>query len=224
LHHVFFVDTRNGWAVGDNGFITHTVNGGNTWEQQTAIKSPPTNIPPMTGGGVGGTSEFGQTTDPTGGTTTQQPGSLPSSTSKIDDNLYTVFFADVKNGWALGDKGLVIVTTDGGTTWVQKLDTSGNTYQGRDMFFVDANNGWRINNYSILHTNNGGETWNYQVRDTMKILYGISFVNANNGWAVGNNGFITHTEDGISLNEKPPSTSCLFVLWSIPNVGFVMYS
>src|SRR3954452_17608329 len=34
LHAIQFVDTREGWAVGDDGVVLHTINGGETWERQ----------------------------------------------------------------------------------------------------------------------------------------------------------------------------------------------
>src|SRR5262249_29628579 len=34
LHAVQFVDEREGWAVGDEGVVWHTVDGGQTWERQ----------------------------------------------------------------------------------------------------------------------------------------------------------------------------------------------
>src|SRR5262247_1343721 len=34
LHAVQFVDEREGWAVGDEGVVWHTIDGGQTWERQ----------------------------------------------------------------------------------------------------------------------------------------------------------------------------------------------
>ena len=34
LHAVQFVDAKEGWAVGDEGVIWHTIDGGETWERQ----------------------------------------------------------------------------------------------------------------------------------------------------------------------------------------------
>src|SRR5262249_500588 len=34
LHCVQFVDPQEGWAIGDEGAIWHTINGGQTWERQ----------------------------------------------------------------------------------------------------------------------------------------------------------------------------------------------
>src|SRR5579885_2947222 len=34
LHAVQFVDTNEGWAVGDEGVVWHTIDGGQNWERQ----------------------------------------------------------------------------------------------------------------------------------------------------------------------------------------------
>src|SRR5690242_9981505 len=34
LHAVQFVDEKEGWAVGDEGVVWHTVDGGQSWERQ----------------------------------------------------------------------------------------------------------------------------------------------------------------------------------------------
>src|SRR5262245_19046620 len=36
LHVVQFVDQQEGWAVGDEGVVWHTINGGKTWERQAS--------------------------------------------------------------------------------------------------------------------------------------------------------------------------------------------
>src|ERR1043165_8514255 len=40
LRSVFFIDHKEGWAVGDEGLILHTLNGGKTWHRQaTGVRS-----------------------------------------------------------------------------------------------------------------------------------------------------------------------------------------
>ena len=34
LHDIFFVDANRGWAVGNQGTIIYSLDGGNTWDQQ----------------------------------------------------------------------------------------------------------------------------------------------------------------------------------------------
>jgi len=48
----------------------------------------------------------------------------------------------------------------------------------------------------ILHSKDGGETWETQASGTNYALMGISFPDKNNGWAVGPAGTILHTDNG----------------------------
>lgn len=75
-----------------------------------------------------------------------------------------------------------------------------------DVDFVDKNNGWVVGRFYdeeqqkvkglIIHTSNGGETWEYQESGTEERLYAVDFVDSLYGWAVGYNGTILHTKDG----------------------------
>ncbi len=94
-----------------------------------------------------------------------------------------------------------------------------------DVVFVDANNGWAVGGGhveglptpgTIVHTSDGGLTWEEQINPVGFALSGIDFVNENVGWAVGDNWGqsygILHTSDGGSAWEPQtnPSNSWLF--------------
>ncbi len=60
----------------------------------------------------------------------------------------------------------------------------GNTL--RDIYFVDANTGWLVGSGGmILHTKDGGDTWDIQENPTRAWFETVFFVDANNGWAGG---------------------------------------
>lgn len=79
--------------------------------------------------------------------------------------------------------------------WMQSVD------------FVNADTGWVVGGDKvdlsgtregvILHTNNGGETWEKQLTIPY-VLDGVYFISKNEGWAVGANGTIKHTVNGGS--------------------------
>jgi uncharacterized repeat protein (TIGR01451 family) len=105
-------------------------------------------------------------------------------------------FAD-SNGWAVGESGTILHTSDGGGTWSPQ--TSGTSVLLFAVSFVDANDGWAVGSSgTILHTSNGGGTWSPQTSGTSESFHGVSFVDANNGWAMGSNGKIVHTSNGGS--------------------------
>ena len=62
---------------------------------------------------------------------------------------------------------------------------------------VDAKQAWLIGSFgNILHTSDGGETWQKQDSKGEEQLCEVNFVDAQNGWIVGSNGTIIHTSDG----------------------------
>ncbi|MBM3241900.1 hypothetical protein FJZ31_36985 [Candidatus Poribacteria bacterium] len=75
-----------------------------------------------------------------------------------ETNFNDVHFVDARNGWAVGEDGVIAHTTDGGVTWTPQNSGTTNSLIGVD--FVNANEGWIVGgNGTILHTINGGATW-----------------------------------------------------------------
>ena len=86
-------------------------------------------------------------------------------TSGTIHNLNSVYFVDINTGWAVGDSGTILNTTNGGTNWnVQTIDTMFSLYS---VHFEDNNTGWAVGNYLnvavILKTTDGGINWNPQL-------------------------------------------------------------
>jgi photosystem II stability/assembly factor-like uncharacterized protein len=64
---------------------------------------------------------------------------------KLDsyDTLLAADLLDANRGWAVGEKGLACVTTDGGATWIEQTVPTG-TGTLRDVDIVDATHGWAV--------------------------------------------------------------------------------
>jgi len=92
------------------------------------------------------------------------------------NTLRSIYFTTSSVGWAAGDSGTIIKTSDGGATWSQQ--TSGTTNNLNCIRFVDSNTGWAAGKSGvILKTTNGGSTWSPQssgVADTITSIYGVS--------------------------------------------------
>lgn len=169
VNELFFLDTINGWAVGENGKIYKTTDGGATW--QAVFQAPNPDNPlgkeplrriwftdPMHGcavGGISGVETKVWTSD--GGVSWNVVNKRPGS------SLHGLWFADANNGWCVGgaNAGLTIQkTTDGGKTWVKQLFTAlpaGVSYF-EDIAFVTPTEGWIVaDDGYILKTTNGGE-------------------------------------------------------------------
>lgn len=64
------------------------------------------------------------------------------------------------------------------------------------LAFADEKNGWAVGRYgTILHTADGGESWNYQKSNVQSTLLGVSTPGVDNGWIVGKDGMVLHTID-----------------------------
>ncbi len=80
--------------------------------------------------------------------------------------------------------GLILRTTDGGTSWVPQTSESLQIFYG--VSFADANNGIIVGFAGeILTTTDGGSNWVVKSRGTTQTLYGVSFIDVTTGTSVG---------------------------------------
>jgi photosystem II stability/assembly factor-like uncharacterized protein len=112
--------------------------------------------------------------------------------------LYRVVFTDSLNGWACGDSGTVIHTSNGGENWVQQ--TTNVDYFVEDICFVNKRVGWGIANdfvyYKsyVMKTSNGGANWSLNpYPDSTILLDAVYFLDSLNGYMGGFNGIILKT-------------------------------
>ena len=104
-------------------------------------------------------------------------------------------FVNANVGTIVGDDGIILRTTDGGSNWVQQIsDTTDLLYA---VHFSDENHGATVGflNGTIHRTTDGGQSWVPQITDATGLL-GVYFVDANIGTVVGNDGAILRTTDG----------------------------
>jgi photosystem II stability/assembly factor-like uncharacterized protein len=104
------------------------------------------------------------------------------------NKLNCVRFVDDNLGFAVGDCGTILKTTDGGETWT--LKTVESKYMLRSVFFTDANTGYIVGGdetwaaYTtgiILKTVNSGESWIIQNILEGIILSSVYFTDENTG-------------------------------------------
>jgi len=131
-----------------------------------------------------------------------------------DYAFLSVCFIDLNNGWAVGshyDGYIVAKTTNGGNLWTLGGCSDGGGFI--DVVFTDPDNGWVIENStegdgSILHSENGGISWNGQYSIVGTYLRSLCFIDGENGWAVGDNGMILHTSNsGLNWVEQEGGTN-----------------
>jgi photosystem II stability/assembly factor-like uncharacterized protein len=123
--------------------------------------------------------------------------------------LHSVFFLDQNRGWAVGSKGTLLQTVDGGNNWKPRGASTNDVV--RDIFFIDEKNGWlvcEVNVYELkttdqpraylMKTTDGGEHWNrIEIKgfDVDAILVRAVFSRNGRGWVFGEAGSIYTTND-----------------------------
>ncbi len=147
------------------------------------------------GGGGGG--ESGTIVNPTStpSSPVQQDGWVYKD-SGTQVNLNSIAFISSIAGWAAGDNGIILKSSDGGNSWqVQISGTTSNLY---GISFKNADEGVAVGEAgTILRTVNGGVTWDEKVTLNTQIsgdLNGVIFQGAE-GWIIGDNGLLLHTSD-----------------------------
>ncbi len=237
LQDLFFTDTLNGWVAGE--LIMHTNDGGVNWEEQTGggygVYFADTLNGWCVSGGVGGSTGYPygyiDNTFDGGNTWTMQASGGAQDEFGI---LYSVYFADHQNGWAVGGNpggwppalfSTILHTADGGNNWETQSSPSEQCLKG--VCFTDTLNGWAVggmnfpNDYNIIiNTIDGGEAWSEQYCETSQVLKSVSFIDQNNGWIAGDSGTILHTDNGgmvqIPDSQLPNSIANNFICYPNP--------
>jgi photosystem II stability/assembly factor-like uncharacterized protein len=133
--------------------------------------------------------------------------------SGTTNRFMTCFFLDDNLGWAAGNLGTIVKTTNGGQNWTsQSISTTDHIHS---IFFTDPLNGWLVlyefvpdRHGSILRTTNGGDSWFTQLTVWGYSLHRLFFSDSNNGYAMGSNGVFYKTiNGGQSWNDISPFNS-----------------
>jgi photosystem II stability/assembly factor-like uncharacterized protein len=110
--------------------------------------------------------------------------------------------ADASTAWAIGDLGVVVKTTDGGTSWqrVRRFDDAGGFFKG--MSAADANTVWAVgSNGRIIKSADGGATWTAQSSGTTDILNDVVANGVAVAWTVGVNDALRTTDGGTTWQK-----------------------
>lgn len=123
------------------------------------------------------------------------------------NTLQDVAFINPSTGFAVGSSGMIIRTTDGGSSW-DILD-SGTEHDLWGVSFTDASTGTAVGNFGVvLRTTDGGSSWTVQREEPSGVLFSVSFSDADTGSAVGADGLIVRTTDGgVNWVEQTSGTT-----------------
>lgn len=121
----------------------------------------------------------------------------------VKDHLTAVQFLDANMGYALGDNGLVLKTSDGGATWAQLYPVAVAGKKLRGLSFQNALQGYAISEQALYQTEDGGATWK-EVRDFkaqhQDALRAVHFLTPVAGFVVGAKG-VYQTLDGSTWTK-----------------------
>jgi photosystem II stability/assembly factor-like uncharacterized protein len=214
LNTVYFADSRRGWVGGDGGFLALTNDGGNNWTRlKVGTKNSISDVY-FRGSDKGYLLAGDKIFSSTDGGQTWREEVILLNEDILDGQaeLYSLRFANKKNGWIVGsvNKNDVVVgslllhSSDGGSLWRRvRIPTSTELIH---VDFVNEDSGWIVGaNGTILATTDGGANWHFQNSGTRSALYHVDFKNENLGWAVGGKGLILRTENGGRTWKKVTS-------------------
>jgi len=243
LNTVYFLDSKRGWIGGDNGYLSRTEDGGQSWmPQAVGTKEGINDIyfrDKEAGFLLAGNTIFVTRDD--GARWEVSRSFLSSEFEGAQVELYSVRFSSKKKGWVVGSvsrgdlviDSVLVYTDDAGVTW-RRQRTPSNT-ELIHVDFVNDKRGWIVGaGGTILNTVDAGETWTKQNSGTTATIYHIDFRDDKKGWAVGERGTILHTIDGgetwsaVIIGQKVTILSVQFLNddegWAIGRSGMILRS
>lgn len=188
-------DGRRAWIVGSNGALLRTVDGGLHWRKLEAPSDLVLYSIQMLADGRGWIGGSRGTILRTRNGEDWEVLSPPEANSRDINSVF--FLPDGRTGWAAGDGGLILKTTDGGEKWTrQPMDVINNLWSVH--FIGNGRLGWAVGDRgTLLATQNGGESWEERNVEGDDDLLQVRFASdGRRGWAVGARGTLHATENG----------------------------
>lgn len=183
-------DENSGWAVGENGLILATENGGSSWNEQISNTKSKLNGVSFISGAIGwAVGDNGTITRTASGGT-----SWTTIASGFTVNFNDTHGVSQLVNWIVGDTGTILKTTNS-VTWLAQ--TSNVTVNLNSVHFYDELVGWVVGDTgTILKTTDGGTNWITLHSGVTENLNSVYFYDLNFGFAVGDNGTILRSSDG----------------------------
>ena len=227
LEEVWFIDSLNGWIVGDVGTSIFTSDGGQNWNAVNLTAEDLEDIAFLNssiGLIVGDNGLIFRTTN--GGTTWIQ---VSSGTST---NLRAVAFGDGGRAYVGGRNGTILRSTDDGAMW--SVEETGSV-RYRNAAAKGTQFAWIVGDGGVIRaTIDGGVSWFSQSSGTGSDLKGVFFLTSLEGWIAGQNSTLLYTNDGgtswisrnTGINVGPDA---VFFLnsnegWAVGNSGAIFHT
>lgn len=207
---VHFINPDTGFAVGEQGVILKTVDGGTNWVQKASPVNTTLNkinaffYNNIFICGLNGTLLRSTDTGETWNSVNLATG----------NHLLALKIIDQQTGWLCGFDSVLYKTEDGGNTWISK--TTGYPGNYRDIDFYDSNIGYICSTGGFLVTEDGGRSWESKifggfntvepVTDSIVIAGGPTaeiYYSDNRGttWTIANDPFTSNIQSIELLND-----------------------
>ncbi|MNX18210.1 Ycf48-like protein precursor [compost metagenome] len=209
---VQFVDGQNGWAVGHDGVVLHSQDGGRSWNKQLDGRA----INPLL---LKAAEDDLATAEQTAGATPDDDhlaNALENARFALDDAqaasdsgpsrpLLGLWFRNAREGWVVGAYGIFLKTTDGGASWhaVNGLDNPDRLHLNSILGLADgsllvAGEGGRL-----YRSVDSGEHWQPTQQPTDASLYAIAKLSSGQVLAAGFGGTLLVSDDqGVSWTPR----------------------
>lgn len=217
FYSIDFGNDLNGCAVGSNGLLVVTSDGGDTWTDATTGSSTDlrdvhyATSSKICAVGADGTILI-----------SGNNGSTWLSQSLANVYFLGVWFTDALNGWAVGTgSNPVYRTDDGGFTWNPVTVPSSSTDMN-DVFFVSSQVGWIISGSDVMQTVDGGLNWT--VVNSNNGGWSIHFVDANEGYIADGTTVKRTSNGGTSWSQIFSSQSPTEVHVTPSGIGLIATS
>ncbi|HSD64910.1 MAG TPA: YCF48-related protein [Ignavibacteriaceae bacterium] len=221
LYGIAFIDSSTWVAVGNDGIILRSTDGGTSW----SLVSSPSNdqLRSVTflgsvGLAVGISGRVLRSTD--------SGLNWIEETRPTTRNLYSVSISSIM-AVITGEEGTILVSYDGGLTW-----TSHTAGTASILFGVSVNDSTAVGvggQGAVVMSVDGGTGWGLTILGQNIFFYSTSFINGSTGWAVGSslatgNVIIHSTDYGFVWSaQSAPTTEQLFgVSFASLTTGFAV--
>jgi photosystem II stability/assembly factor-like uncharacterized protein len=150
-----------------------------------------------------------------------------------DARLNDVAFADAQHGWAVGDRGAIWHTDDGGLKW--ELQKSGADCPLHAVCFLNEQHGWAAGGFTrpythasagvVLVTHDGGKTWTHNAKLLLPSVRRMGFFDLRHGWAIAcrsamyPSGVFASDDGGQSWRPVPGGNPCGWAAADFPDPG-----
>lgn len=221
LEDVAFVDSV-GFAVGVDGKIAGTTNGGDSW---SSFQSPGwTDLHSIKPANINSWVAVGGTAWNRGVIHTSIDRGMSWDLDTLIPELRAIHMIDAKNGFAAG-YGTIMKTANTAVDW-EHTGADGDFFI--DLDFPSASVGYAVGyNGSILKTTDGGLNWDIQRNPLARkqiYLEAVAFVDEQEGYAVGRKGVFLKTTNGSKWQQVETGTKeDLYDVWPFgPQGGLIV--